>query len=305
MVHGLCYAFAAALLASLAHRLNALTVEYQLLLLGVLAILIGIPHGALDLPVARRWLRPRWGWVWVPVFLGGYIITAAPVAAGWMAVPGVMLGFFLLTGIYHFGLSDTERSGLSPKRRLLEGLGRGLAPVALTAWVWTSQVEMLFGYLARPQAASLLNDAAASMGPLTLLLLAAAATWRLGDLRKGDRGDRQRAGIKALELVVLPFVFMTLEPLFAFTVYWIGLHSLHVLLIVASRQEQGFLAGAWSAYRLALPATAATFVLAAFAYAFFFHGQPLLAAGMSIIFMGLAVLNTPHMVFVSVTAKYR
>ena len=136
-------------------------------------------------------------------------------------------------------------------------------------------------------------------------MMAAAATLRLADLRKGDRRDRQRTGTKAFELIVYPFVFMTLEPLFAFTVYWIGLHSLHVLLIVASRQKQGVLTGAWSAYRLALPAAAATSVMAAFAYAFFFHGQPLFAAGMSIIFVGLAVLNMPHMVFVSMTAKYR
>jgi Brp/Blh family beta-carotene 15,15'-monooxygenase len=304
-MHALCFVLAVSLLAFFARSLNTLTVESQLLALAVLALIIGIPHGALDLPVARRWLMPRWGWAWVAVFLGCYITAAAPVAAGWMAVPGLTLGFFLLTSIYHFGLSDTERSGLAPKRRLLEGLGRGLAPVTVTAWAWTDRVETLFGHLAGPHAASLLAEAAAALGPTTFLPMAAAAAWRLADLRHGDRRHRHRAGIKALELILLPILFMSLQPLLAFTVYWIGLHSLHVLLIFASRQEQRVLAGAWSVYRLALPATASTIALAALAYAGFLQGQAPIAAGMSIIFMGLAVLNTPHMLFVSVTAKYR
>jgi Brp/Blh family beta-carotene 15,15'-monooxygenase len=304
-VHALCFAGMAALLGALANQINSLSVESQLLTLGALAIIIGVPHGALDLPVARRWLMPLWGWAWAPVFVAVYLIVAVPVAVGWMAVPGMTLGFFLLTAIYHFGVSDTERSGLRPKRRFLEGLARGSAPVAITAWAQTAEVEMLFSHLAGSHAASLLAETAAVAGPAALVLLVAAAVWRLVDLRQGDQLDRRRALTKALELAALPLVFMSLAPLLAFTLYWIGLHSLHVLLIAASKEERSGAAAVWSAYRPALPVTVATLTLAAFAYAVFFHGWTLMAAGMAIIFMGLSVLNTPHMLFVSITARYR
>jgi Brp/Blh family beta-carotene 15,15'-monooxygenase len=303
--HALCFAGVATLLGAFANRLNSLSLESQLLTLGALAIVIGVPHGALDMPIARRWLMPRWGWAWAPVFVAVYLIVAAPVAVGWMVVPGMTLGFFLLTAIYHFGVSDTERGGLPPKRRFLEGMARGLAPVVVTAWARPAEVQTLFSHLAGPQAAFLLAGAAVVLGPATLVLLVAAAVLRLADLRHSDKLDRRRAWTKGLELAALPLVFISLAPLLAFTLYWIGLHSLHVLLIAASKQERSGTPAAWSAYRPALPATVATLALAALAYVAFFHGRTFIAAGLAIIFMGLSVLNTPHMLFVTITARYR
>jgi Brp/Blh family beta-carotene 15,15'-monooxygenase len=137
------------------------------------------------------------------------------------------------------------------------------------------------------------------------LLLVIASAWRFADVRRTHSVDRRRAWAKGLELAALPLVFLCLPPLLAFTVYWIGLHSLHVLLVAASQQQGSHAAAAWSAYRPALPATVATLVLAALACVAFFSSETVTAAGMAIIFMGLSVLNTPHMVFVSATARYR
>jgi Brp/Blh family beta-carotene 15,15'-monooxygenase len=180
-----------------------------------------------------------------------------------------------------------------------------LAPVALTAWIWTAEVERLFGHLAGSQAASVLAEVAATAGPAALVLLVVAAAWRLADLRHSNRVDRRRAWTKTLELVALPLVFMRLEPLLAFTLYWVGFHSVHVLLIASSKEQGSVSAAAWSAYRQASPATVATLALAALAYAAFFHDQTMMAGGMAIVFMGLSILNTPHMLFVSITARYR
>jgi Brp/Blh family beta-carotene 15,15'-monooxygenase len=234
-----------------------------------------------------------------------YLGVAAPVAVGWLFVPGITLGFFLLTAVYHFGVSDTERSGLPPQRRLLEGLARGLSPVAVTAWAWPADVETLFGYLAGPPAAAALAGTAAAAGPVALLLLIMAAAWRFADVRHTDSLNRRQAWAKGLELGALPLVFVLLPPLLAFTVYWIGLHSLHVLIIAASQQRAGEAKTVWLAYRPAVPATVATLILAALAYAAFFSGRTMMGAGMAILFMGLSVLNTPHMLFVSLTARYR
>jgi Brp/Blh family beta-carotene 15,15'-monooxygenase len=281
--------------------LNALPLTAQLGVLAALTVLIGIPHGGLDLPVARRWLGPRFGRSWAAVFLGGYVLVALPVAAGWILAPGATLGFFLITGAYHFGVSDMERSGLPAVRRCLEGIGRGLAPIVITAWAWPEQVRLLFGRLAEQESATLLAQAAALAGPVALGLLFAAAVLRLLDFRKTRSG---RHGAKALELLALPLVFTSLEPLLAFTTYWIGLHAVHVLLIAGSTRP-GAVSGLRSVYLQALPTTAATVVLAGVALLLVFRDIPALSAGLGVIFMGLAVLNTPHMVFVQATAAYR
>jgi hypothetical protein len=132
-----------------------------------------------------------------------------------------------------------------------------------------------------------------------------AAIWRFADMRHTEALDRRRAWTKGLELTALPLVFVLLPPLLAFTVHWIGSHSLHVLLITISQQPGSGRHAAWLAYRPALPATVAALVLAAVAFAALFSGRTALEAGMAILFMGLAVVNTPHMLFVSLTARYR
>jgi beta-carotene 15,15'-dioxygenase len=302
--HALGFATTAIAVVAVASAIEV-SLTNQLLLLGVLSAVIGLPHGALDWPTARRWLAPRWGWAWAPTFVIAYLAAAAPVALGWRYAPGITLGFFLLTSVYHFAVSDTERSGLAPKRRLLEGLARGLAPVAITSWAWRAEVEMLFGYLAGPRAANVLADAAASAGPVAMVLLVGSAIWRIVDARHDNTADRQQAWRKGIELAALIPVFALLPPLLAFTTYWIGYHWLHVGLLAAAERQGGIVKIITSTFGPAVPVTIATLVLAAVAHAVFFSDRTAAGAAMAVVFMGLSVLNTPHMLFVSLTARYR
>jgi Brp/Blh family beta-carotene 15,15'-monooxygenase len=308
-VHGLMFVLVAFVCIVAAPWLNRLSTASQVLLLGGMALFIGIPHGALDLPVARAWLAPRWKGAWWAVFLGGYLMAAAPVAVGWALVPGWTLAFFLLTAVCHFAVSDTEHTGLSTPRRWMEGGARGLAPIAVAAWAWPGEVRIYFGYLAGEGAAAVLTDAAKAAAPAALVLVASAAVLRLRDLRRASPEERPRVVAKIGELVVLPVVFALLQPLLAFTLYWIGLHSMHVLLRAATRGTSDGCSTPWGGLRRvlreALPATAATALLAAAAYAAFFRDASLTMAGTALIFMGLAVLNTPHMVFVVISGSHR
>lgn len=83
-------------------------VQLALLLLGY--VVVGIPHGLLDLHLTPRVLPGREQpsfLAWVVPYVGVMGVTLA----AWLAAPALMLGLFLLNTILHFGEGDVAVDG--------------------------------------------------------------------------------------------------------------------------------------------------------------------------------------------------
>ena len=302
-IHAVGFVTLACALAVFSESLAAMSIESQLIVLLAGTLVLGIPHGALDLPVARSWLAPRLGWTWLPIFSTAYLAVAAPVALGWVFFPTATLAFFLVTAVIHFAVSDTLEQRLPPWRRVLEGLARGAAPIAGAARFWPEEVTGLFNILvsfsASSNAGAALQEICAAAWLPALIGIALAAILRAFDALSGDL----RALTKAAELMSLPIVFSALPPLLAFAAYWVGLHSLHVMLLSAAQTQRGLAAGLTSVFKRSVPATLISFIGAGVIYFLAFQSSGPVEGAVSILFMGLASLNTPHMLFVLIASS--
>lgn len=191
------------------------------------AVLVGLPHGAVDLvqpdlgsgPLRRRAL------------LGlAYLASTGAAIAAWWAAPLPVLLVLLALSVVHFGTADDVvsrwRTGVTPSA-LVRGprvLALGGLPVAVPFALHPAAVAPVVDRLA-PGGLPVLRSVA--LVALVPIVAAAAATVVLA-LRSGDR-------VGALEPVLLAAMFVAVSPLLAFAVYFGLWHSLrHVGRIVGA-----------------------------------------------------------------------
>lgn len=255
----------------------------ELILLCVMVAGLGIPHGALDLSVARaRGLLPT-----IPAaigFLFAYLALAGGVVAAWVLAPEATFAGFLLISAYHFG-GDWSDS-LPRWRRLLAGA----VVLGLPAFAHRDAVVEVFSALVPPAAAA---DFASGLGLLGLtaafwlLLLALVAA-------PGSRAERRAFA----ELGAVAVMALTLPPLMTFTVYFCVLHSPRHLIHAARTVG---LSSAGATLRAAAPLTVVAVGAAWFAYALLTPAGALAIDAQEIlrvVFIGLAALTVPHMALV-------
>lgn len=191
------------------------------------AVLVGLPHGAVDLvqpdlgsgPVRRRALLGL-------VYLAA---TGAAIAAWWAWSLPTLVALLALS-VVHFGTADDVisrwRTGASPSApvRALRVLALGGLPVAVPFALHPAAVAPVVDRLA-PGGLEVLRSLA--LVALVPIVAAAAATAVLA-LRSGDR-------VGALEPALLAAMFVAVSPLLAFAVYFGLWHSLrHVGRIVGA-----------------------------------------------------------------------
>ncbi len=191
------------------------------------AVLVGLPHGAVDLvqpdlgsgPMRRRAL----------LGLAYLAATGAAIAAWWAWSLPTLLALLALS-VVHFGTADDVisrwRTGATPS-----GLVRALRVLALGG------LPVTVPFALHPAAVAPVVDRLAPGGlpvvrPVALVALvpivAAAVATLIVALRSGDR-------VGALEPVLLGAMFATVSPLLAFAVYFGLWHSLrHVGRIVGA-----------------------------------------------------------------------
>ncbi|MBC7518453.1 MAG: Brp/Blh family beta-carotene 15,15'-dioxygenase [Microbacteriaceae bacterium] len=182
----------------------------QLVILGVLVGVLGLPHGALDPLIARRaglWRRPLG-------FLGfnlGYIALVAAVVAVWILAPGPSLGFFLLISGIHFG------ADWNADRSLWLRIPPGLALLTLPAWAHHAEVAAIYRTLAGTDGVMIAN-LQNTLGPAALgvMLLGAVVAIRSKPHH-------------ALELLLAAALAALAPPLIFFVIYFCALHSVRHL----------------------------------------------------------------------------
>ena len=247
----------------------------QIAVLVVAVALMGLAHGALDLPMAETlWpLRRRAD---TARFFAAYLAVAAAVGALWALAPGLGLAAFLGYSVLHFS-GDWEGEG-----PVLRAAG-GLATIGAPALFRPDEVAALFGTLAPMSAASPVAQAASGAG----VVAAGLAMMAVG------RAPRRRARA-GLELAVLWTMAAALPPLLYFVAYFCALHApRHVAETLPCLADRGrALRQMASLLALTLVASGAGF--AAIRQA----GVAPDAAALQVVFIGLAALTVPHMLLV-------
>lgn len=252
---------------------------WQIIALGPLVALLGLPHGALDHRVASAlWplITPRDH----AIFIAGYIGLAIAVVVFWIIAPSFALGAFLIYSALHF--SDDWRDDVG----LWQSLPLGFSVIALPAFVFQSDVAVLFGFLTAEPTATLF---AALLHKTAIAAIIASAVCLVVNFR--------RAPWVTVEYALLVATALVAPPLIYFVIYFCALHSPRHFLITADQLRLTPLQGlrfAWPILMATMAMTAVgAIVLSAFNPAF----EP---ATLQIVFIGLAALTVPHMLLTAV-----
>lgn len=253
--------------------------QLQIALAGAAVALAGLPHGAAD-----GWLAFHGGLTRsLPRALGffaGYLGLAAMVLAVWNVLPVLCLGVFLMMSVWHFG--DSKVMASPALARIVSGLVILGAPAVFSR----TEVAEIYAALSGPGAAVLVYAQRMLFWPACAVVVIAFLC---------DPCRRSRAP-HVLDLIALVGLASLLSPLLYFVVFFCGVHSprhlASVLRLAAGRLDALFW-GSVSAFTLASALAGAG--------VFFWlirSGEPLEAAGLRVIFVGLAALTLPHMLLV-------
>ncbi len=246
----------------------------ELLAAGALLLLLGMPHGAFDVVVARKLFGVAGlaGWA---VFSLCYVGLAAAVVGLWVMAPTLFLCAFLILSALHFG-GDPGGSASWLTRGLYGG-----GVIVLPALWHSAELQRLLGLVAGPASAAFVAPALSQLALpwLAAALLACALAAR-------------RSLLAACESAALVALSLAAPPLVAFTVYFCAMHSpRHILRTLTGLQA----AEARRALALVLWPTLAVLVMTAL-LGWLARGLPVEARVMQLVFVGLAALTLPHMV---------
>ncbi len=284
MRHTLAFCAAALIAVAASAALGNGWPALELFVVAAAVILLGVPHGALDVLHAARSLRIAGPSRWL-LFTAGYVAVAAAVVGIWMVAPTVSLAAFLAISAFHFS-GDLE--GEPPV--LLRAL-HGASPIVLPALLHQEELAKLFGMLVPEAGAEALATGLAAAAPVALtglvVLLAAAAGRRLTGRASAVPAAAIAEAAAAAALAVLA------PPLTAFAVYFCVLHSArHVV-----RTGEVFKLPARELARAAALPTLATAAAAPVAF-HLLEGAPIDARTLQVVFIGLAALTVPHMMLI-------
>lgn len=266
-------ALAAAVTALLVPRMAP---SGELLLIGVLIVLVGVPHGAVDTVFARtRYDLSSWQ-RWLGFTLA-YVGVMCMVVLLWVYSPSFfLLGFLLLSGAHFSGDPTTGTPALSR-------IAYGGAVLVVPSLRFGPELSHLFSVLVGADAAaSVAPWISAASGPWVCLL----AVCSLYESRRSRRTALEFAAVGALALCV--------SPLLGFTIFFCGMHSArHIIrtlnLVGPAQRKTVATAGV-------LPMIG---VIGVGALMWWLQGaQPIETKLVQLLFVGLAALTVPHMLIV-------
>jgi len=256
--------------------LPPLDLQVQLAVLSPVVLLLGVPHGALDIVFVRQLtgLRSAAGW---GLFSLAYLAAAASVVVLWWLAPGYFLAAFLLISALHF--SGDPEGQTRAWFRMLYGGAVIFCPLTLHA----VEVSQLFAFLAgEPAAQALVGAMQWAAGPWVVAIGLAAIA------------DAKRNLVRSIELVSMAALLSLAPPLMAFTLFFCCMHSARHVLRTRHYSHAGTLRNllriaAWPMLVTAV-SVAATWWLSG--------GKPLDMRLAQLLFVGLAALTVPHMIVV-------
>lgn len=249
-----------------------LTQTQQILILAPFVAIFGLPHGALDLPIAQGLWRLDTR-VAKLKFFATYLGLVCIVIALWMLFPGPALIIFLGYSIFHF--SGDWAGAVAPLRWT-----GGIATIGAVSLFHTAEVAFLFVYLAPSAFALTAATILAVLGAGNLAVFMAILV-----LRPAVRTQA------AWEQVMIWIAAFALPPLLFFIVYFCGLHSVrHLTQTLQSVPKTG--------QALMVSALMSCAVVVTAGMIWMLLPDTALDASFQIVFIGLAALTVPHMLLV-------
>ena len=236
-------------------------------------VVLGVPHGALDVEIGRQLLRGRLGGWWFPVFAGPYLLLVAAVLLAWRWAPEVTLAAFLAASVWHFGTEDTGAGGLP-------ALFRGGLPIAVPV-------------LVHPDATARVFSAASGLvfAHSPAWLVAGSILWLIPALVTAVRGRPRELLLPGL----LCLAFALLPPLTAFALYFVVVHApAHTAALIRHPTRAPRVQDDTSAWRLAAPTTVLTVAIGAALWPFYDGESPVRL--LCITLQLLAAFTLPHMI---------
>jgi len=248
----------------------------QVVLLGVLVGILGLPHGALDPLIARRcglWSTP----LGFAGFNVAYIVIVVGVVLLWLALPVASLVIFLLVSALHFGSDWNSHRALW--LRFLTGFGLLSVPALSHPEGVKAAYEVLAG-----EGGAMVAAVQQMLGPLALVSLLLAAVVAL-----------RHRWHESAEIVLATALALVTDPLVFFLLYFCALHSLRHL-------KAGFQAERTGGRLTVLIVLVYTVVPLLSVGALFLWLGPGAAPSeqiVQVVFIGLAALTVPHMLVVT------
>lgn len=237
----------------------------------LLVVILGVPHGSLDVLFAKqtyqlvniaKWLR----------FLGFYSVTSLLIIALWMLVPGFFFAVFLILSAIHFA-DDINLSG----HQLLK-LSYGFAVIALPGVVHGPELIKLYGMIINVELAQSIVLMSKYVGLFLIPIILTLFFINKVNIRS------------QIEIIAISILFLIATPILAFTIYFCFMHSArHIVrshFFLNSFKRQEFI------YALILPTVAVIFMGVCI---WFLKLTPSSEKDLiQIIFVGLAALTVPH-----------
>jgi Brp/Blh family beta-carotene 15,15'-monooxygenase len=249
--------------------------NYLLILLVVGVIVLGLPHGALDPMVARRYLQ-KYPTIRHPMtyFYVLYILIALAYIGVWLIAPTIGLISFLIISAFHFG-SDWGSRG-----SIITRTAYGLTIITLPATFHPAIVSKVFAVLGAHHLPAIIA-VSALVGPVAAIVAIIAAFVRF----KNYKND-------FWEICAIAAGAMLLNPLIFFILYFCLLHSPRHLFETAT--DLG-LKGTSAIFKATAPTVLLTLVAALLAI-LIMPKVSFSQLALTIVFIGLAALTLPHMI---------
>jgi Brp/Blh family beta-carotene 15,15'-monooxygenase len=237
----------------------------------LLIVILGVPHGSLDILFARQTYQLVHITKWLK-FLLLYSACSLLIIALWMLAPSLFFIIFLILSAIHFS-DDINLSG----NQLLK-LSYGFAIISLPGVMHGAELTKLYAMIIDEGVSEKIVLISKYLGIFLLGLLAVLIVSKKICIRT------------KFEIIAISILFLTTTPILAFTLYFCLMHSArhlirsHFFLTHADRKEFIF--------SLILP-TLAVIILGAGIW--YFKLTPSVEKDLiQIIFVGLAALTVPH-----------
>ena len=255
------------------------------ILVPLLAILIiGIPHGASDILIARRLYSQ--GWFKLLSFVIGYFFLAIIVLITWHFYPIFSLSSFLLISALHFGLLDTL-ANQPTDYKALRAFIYGATPIIIPITFHTSAVNEIFNLL--------IFDESDFAYKLDLLF----PFWLIGVIVLFAKNGRKTVR-ELLEIILLACLLALIPPLWGFAFYFCFVHSVRHFLNLSKTLNE---IGKFDIF--AMIVTVAATLMLILAATLLLTGEKIEDDLLRVTFIGLAALTVPHMLLVDFYPRFK
>ncbi|NMM11081.1 MAG: beta-carotene 15,15'-dioxygenase, Brp/Blh family [Polaromonas sp.] len=274
-LQGIVFCAVAVITVGFSVLLAPMNPRHELVLVALLVVLLGVPHGALDPIFAQSLQRIQGRARWIG-FVVLYLLLAALAVALWWLMPTLFLIGFLLLSVLHFSGDPAPGAGFAA--RLLYGI----AVIALPAALHATELFRLFSMLVGSPAALHVTAGLQLIAWPSVLALALLV------LR-----DARRDRLAALEMAAVGLLALMATPLLGFAVFFCGMHSARHIL----RTQKYASVTPQRLFLVAVTPMLAVLAMAGAGWALLPDSPPDERL-LQFVFVALAALTVPHMLLV-------